>query len=233
MHLPRRSHAVQQQGESKAAAETEVGGHVARLHRQRIHRGPDRLPVHPVEHHAEQRAGPTLRPAELRRRPCVHAVSDHRLTSCRCASNSGSEAVADMREKCLLKYSSKSKSRSEMPLCRTPHIASRKSDMNFICRRSRSCASPAKPKYATRSSRSCSSSNPWLTEKFARSKNRSPMPAYSQSTIRIAPSSRKLAFSRSLWQGTGGCGPRAERIFSDIACAVSNSAGTWTPCAAA
>src|SRR5947199_346251 len=43
--------------------------------------------------------------------------------------------------------------------------------------------------------------------KFPRSKNGSPIPAYSQSTIRIrSPSSMKLAFSRSLWHGRSSTG---------------------------
>ena len=59
------------------------------------------------------------------------------------------------------------------------------------CRRRRRAA--RRPRRRSRS---------WLIEKLPRSKNGSPIPAYSQSTIRIrAPSSMKLAFSRSLWQG--------------------------------
>src|SRR5258705_6895 len=45
----------------------------------------------------------------------------------------------------------------------------------------------------------------WLIETLPRSKNGSPMPAYSQSTIRIsAPPSLKFALSRSRWQGRRG-----------------------------
>src|SRR4030088_1942532 len=108
----------------------------------------------------------------------------------------------------------KSKSSSEIPLCKTPHIASRKSDMKRMSRSDARSASRSIPKYAARRRRSSSTSNSWFTEKLARSKNLSPMPAYSQSTIRIAPSSRKFALSKSLWQGTSGCGPRAARVCS-------------------
>ena len=39
------------------------------------------------------------------------------------------------------------------------------------------------------------------------------MPAYSQSTMRIpVPSSMKFAFSKSLWHGRSGTGPRARSI---------------------
>src|SRR5438128_8389238 len=73
--------------------------------------------------------------------------------------------------------------------------------------------------------------NSWLTERLARSKKRSPIPAYSQSTILISPSSRKLALSRSLWHGAGGCAPRTRWMRSDVACATAYAEGISTPCA--
>ena len=72
--------------------------------------------------------------------------------------------------------------------------------------------------------------------KLPRSKNGSPIPAYSQSTIRIrAPSSMKFALSRSLWHGRSSTGLAsiASSIRRPIARLRSYSTGTGTPRATA
>ena len=72
--------------------------------------------------------------------------------------------------------------------------------------------------------------------KLPRSKNGSPIPAYSQSTMRIrAPSSMKLALSRSLWHGrsSSGLARQASSIRRPMAAASSYSGGMRTPRAAA
>ena len=98
----------------------------------------------------------------------------------------------------------------------------------------RTSSSDTSPKYIRSSSSFSSAESSWLTEKFARSKKRSPIPAYSQSTIQMrSPSVMKFAFRRSLWQGAGGCEPRACSIRSATSFAVVYSAGTETPCVVA
>ena len=69
----------------------------------------------------------------------------------------------------------------EDPGWTTPHIASRKSDMNRISSSPR--VRTVFAEVARSSASSASSPSPWLTEKFARSKKPSPIPAYSQSTM--------------------------------------------------
>ena len=111
-------------------------------------------------------------------------------------------------------YASKSKSSSEIALLDdAPHrLAEVRHEPHERGARARPRRRPRRSRPASSSSFSSSSSS-WLTEKFARSKKRSPMPAYSQSTIRSrSPSAMKFAFSRSLWQGAGGCAPRARSI---------------------
>ena len=74
------------------------------------------------------------------------------------------------------------------------------------------------------------SSSSWLIAKLARSKKRSPMPAYSQSTIRMrSPSSMKFAFRRSLWQGRSGAGPRRSSIRRPSWRAQAYAGGTDAP----
>src|SRR5581483_3397922 len=74
--------------------------------------------------------------------------------------------------------------------------------MNRIACRPARASSPASPEYASSSARSPSSPSSWLAAKLPRSNIGSPIPAYSQSTIRSrSPSCRKFAFSRSLWHG--------------------------------
>ena len=71
-----------------------------------------------------------------------------------------------------------------------------------------------------------SAERPLLTAKFARSKKTSPIPAYSQSTIRIRlPSSMKFAVRRSLWQGRSGTGPRARSTSTAVSRARAKAAG--------
>ena len=68
--------------------------------------------------------------------------------------------------------------------------------------------------------------------KLPRSKNGSPIPAYSQSMIRMrAPSSMKLALSRSLWHGRSSIGSarKAASIRRPTAAARSYSGGIGTP----
>ena len=56
------------------------------------------------------------------------------------------------------------------------------------------------------------------------------MPAYSQSTIRRrSPSSRKFAFRRSLWHGTGAAPPRRLSMRPAISCARSYASGIAPP----
>ena len=80
--------------------------------------------------------------------------------------------------------------------------------------------------------RSSSAVSSWLIEKLPRSKNGSPIPAYSQSTIRIrVPSSMKFALSRSLWHGRSSTGSarKASSIRRAIAWASSYSGGIVHP----
>ena len=120
-----------------------------------------------------------------------------------------------------------------MPCWSTPHIASRKSDTTRIAV-SRAEAGPGSPSRRTSASRIASSSavRSWLTLKLARSKDGSPIPAYSQSTIRMRdPSSMKLALSRSLWHGRSSIGSarQASSMRRPTAAASSYSAGMGTP----
>ena len=142
----------------------------------------------------------------------------------------GSAAVCSIRSKCSAAYPSKSNSSSDTTFCTTPHIASRKSDMKRMRSRVARPASCASPAYAARRTALPSVSSPWLTEKFARSKNGSPIPAYSQSTItRRSPASMKFALSRSLWHGRGGWSARRSAIRWATSCASANASGNAAP----
>ena len=143
----------------------------------------------------------SARPATDRRSVARRLVGARARTPACCA-------FASSRSKCSAAYATKSTSSVLIPCWRTPHIASRKSDTT---RMSVSRASRAgrdrrrrRPRAGAASSSGVSS---WLMLKLPRSKNGSPIPAYSQSTIRIrVPSSMKFALSRSLWHGRSSSG---------------------------
>ena len=154
-----------------------------------------------LERLEEEQAGSSRIPTEARayRQRRRGAPPAPLVRSGQAPRRSGDAAVLSSRSKCSSAYAVEVEVELETADCTTPHIASRKSDMKRIsssasrlpCARRRS-----RPRAA---SRSASASSSWLIEKFARSKNRSPMPAYSQSTMQSrSPSSRKFAFSRSL-----------------------------------
>jgi len=65
VHLSCRSDPAQQQLDSDAAPEPEVGEHPARTYLQRIGGGGDRTPVAAVEHSADKPPGQSVRVAEL------------------------------------------------------------------------------------------------------------------------------------------------------------------------
>ena len=84
---------------------------------------------------------------------------------------------------------------------------------------------------AARRIASSSAVRPWLALKLPRSKNGSPIPAYSQSTIRMRrPSSMKFPLSRSLWHGriSTGSARNASSMRRPTACARSYSGGIGT-----
>ena len=73
-----------------------------------------------------------------------------------------------------------------MPCWTTPHMASRKSDMKRMRRSAATVLVPSGAEVGRRGApRSRPRANSWLMEKLARSKKRSPIPAYSQSTMRM------------------------------------------------
>src|SRR5438093_9759930 len=87
----------------------------------------------------------------------------------------------------------------ESAACKKPHIASRMSEASRIRRSRRRCSGWTSPKQSASKAFSFSPVNPLFTDRFPRSKKRSPIPPYSQSMMRTAvPSSMKLPANRSL-----------------------------------
>ena len=113
-----------------------------------------------------------------------------------------------------------------IPCWSTPHIASRKSETTRIAVSRPSRAGRTDPAYSPSRFASSSAVRSWLTLKLPRSNAGSPIPAYSQSTIRMRdPSSMKLALSRSLWHGRSSTGSarQASSIRRPMAAASSYS----------
>ena len=204
------------------------------------------LPDEPgrVEGRAGRQVGPLdehdVVPAEPRQpvedRAAAHAAADDdgaRTVRHRSARRKRSEsAVSSIRSKCSAAYASKSNSMlGDRLLHDAPHRLAEVGHEPHLHER----ALLLDPVGGEQERVVLVSSRPWLTEKFARSKKRSPMPAYSQSTIQMRPfsSAMKFAFSRSLWQKTVGCGGRRRSIMSAIGFARSYAFGTVMPCAVA
>ena len=101
--------------------------------------------------------------------------------------NAGEAAVRSSRSKCSAAYDVEVE--VELGHGRLHHAPHRLAEVGHEAHELECldvCRADTSPKYAASSASHCVASSSWLIEKFARSKKRSPMPAYSQSTMQQA-----------------------------------------------